>query len=408
MESSFGSFIALNCGGKVLYTTRETLTSCPGSMLARMFDEKTWNMAKLRVFKWFSFVELKKKKKRLPRDSSGAYLLDCDARFFLPILNFLRRGELVVDSNDVAGVLAEAKFFGVEQLVQRLGGSTSGCEGVSWSDVGGLEGVKRELQQVVGDSVRYAGLFERCGVSPSKNLLLYGPPGCGKTLLAKAAANEIKANFVMIKCSELLAGDGERSVRDKFTQARALQPCVVYLEEFEKVASSGEGKAEPATIVTQMAISLDDILCTEKVFVFAATNRPDLIEPALLRPGRFDQLIYVPLPNEKGRQEILSTALSKAPLDGDVVLAELADMTEGLSGADLQEVCKRACKFAIRESIANETTANFVVAREHFERALKYARPSVAEEDLYRYEHFNRILKQISNPSFSKVKQRGK
>lgn len=361
--------------------------------------------------------ERKKKKKdfvssilvRLPRDSNGAILLDCDARFFLPILNFLRRGELVVDSSDVAGVLAEAKYFGIEQLVQRLGGSTSGCESVSWSDVGGLEGVKRELQQVVGDSVRYAGLFERCGVSPSKNLLLYGPPGCGKTLLAKAAANEIKANFVMIKCSELLSGDGERSVRDKFTQARSLQPCVVYLEEFESVASSsGDTKAEPATIVTQMAISLDDILCTEKVFVFAATNRPDLIEPALLRPGRFDQLIYVPLPNEKGRQEILATALSKAPLHGDVSLVELADLTEGLSGADLQEVCKRACKFAIRESIANETTANFVVAREHFERALKYARPSVAEEDMYRYEHFNRILKQISNPSLSKVKQRGK
>lgn len=313
-----------------------------------------------------------------------------------------------MDANDIAGVLAEAKYFGVEQLVQRLGGSTSGCEGVSWSDVGGLEGVKRELQQVVGDSVRHADLFERCGVSPSKNLLLYGPPGCGKTLLAKAAANEVKANFVLIKCSELLAGDGQRSVRDKFTQARALQPCVVYLEEFETVASSsGDAKSEPASIVTQMAISLDEILCTEKVFVFAATNRPDLIEPALLRPGRFDQLIYVPLPTEQGRQEILTTALRKAPLHSDVSLAELADATEGLSGADLQEVCKRACKFAIRESIANETTADFLVAREHFERALKYARPSVAEEDLYRYEHFNRILKQMSNPSLPKSKGRG-
>ncbi len=223
----------------------------------------------------------------------------------------------------------------------------------------------------------------------------------------------------------MLAGDGDRSIRDKFTQARALQPCVVYLEEFETIASSAEAKAEPATIVNQMAISLDEILCAEKVFVFAATNRPDLIEPALLRPGRFDQLIYVPLPNDTGRQEILATALRKAPLHGDVSLEELADMTDGLSGADLQEVCKRACKFAIRESIAQETTATFVVCKEHFERALKYARPSVAEEvrlvalvfcsflltlvlqDLYRYEHFNRILKQISNPTLPKGK-RGK
>ncbi len=286
----------------------------------------------------------------------------------------------MVDSGDVPGVLAEAKYFGIEALVRRLGGSTASSEGVAWSDVGGLEGVKRELQQVVGDSVRYAELFERCGVSPSKNLLLYGPPGCGKTLLAKATANEIHANFVMIKCSELLAGDGDRSIREKFTQARALQPCVVYLEEFEAIASSAEAKTEPATIVNQMAISLDDILCAEKVFVFAATNRPDLIEPALLRPGRFDQLIYVPLPTESGRQEILATALRKAPLHSDVTLEELADATDGLSGADLQEVCKRACKFAIRESIARETTDTFVVRKEHFERALKYARPSVAEE----------------------------
>ncbi len=171
----------LNCGGTILVTTKETLTACPGSVLAKMFDDTAWNTAKL------------------PRDDSDAVLLDSDARFFVPILNFLRRGELVVDSSDVPGVLAEAKYFGIEALVRRLGGSTAGCEGVAWSDVGGLEGVKRELQQVVGDSVKYAQLFERCGVSPSKNLLLYGPPGCGKTLLAKATANEIHANFVMIK-----------------------------------------------------------------------------------------------------------------------------------------------------------------------------------------------------------------
>jgi transitional endoplasmic reticulum ATPase len=276
---------------------------------------------------------------------------------------------------------------------------------IGWDDIGGLGGVKEELQATVGHSVRYADMFERCGVSPSKNLLLYGPPGCGKTLLAKATAKDISANFILIKCPELLSGEGDRRIQDKFSQARALQPCVVYLEEFEAIASGAHDAA--ARIVSQMAMSLDEILYAEKVFVFAATNRPDLIEPALLRPGRFDQLIYVPLPTEYGREEILAGALKKAPLDSSVSMSDLASMTEGLSGADLLEVCKRACKFAIRESIVAETTSDFVVGLEHFERALKYARPSVAEEDLYRYEHFNRILKQISNPSLN-IKKNGR
>lgn len=233
-------------------------------------------------------------------DESGAVLFDCDVTYFMPVLNYLRRGEIVIEPDKIGGVLAEAKYLGIQPLIERLGGSTSGFEKVTWSSIGGLDGVKEELQQVVGDSVRYAEMFQRCGVSPSKNLLLYGPPGCGKTLLAKATANEIKANFMMIKCPELLGGNGERVIQEKFSQARALQPCVVYLEEFESIAhlqgeKKGEkdfknSKSEPALIVNQMAISLDDILVTEKVFVFAATNRPDLIEPVLLRPGRFDQV----------------------------------------------------------------------------------------------------------------------
>ena len=153
-----------------------------------------------------------------------------------------------------------------------------------------------------------------------------------------------------------------------------------------------------------MAISLDEILLSEKVFVFAATNRPDLIEPSLLRPGRFDQLVYVPLPTPSGRAEILTKALNKAPLANDVTLSELASLTDGLSGADLLEVCKRACKFAIRESIANGTTSDFRVCKEHFERALKYARPSVEEEDNYRFQNFNRMMKQISDPSLQRRK----
>lgn len=372
-----GNFVALNVGGTRLWTTLSTLQSCPGSMLAAMFGP-SWNEA------------------ALPRDSEGAFLLDSDPRFFRPILNYLRRGEVLVDPADVPGVLAEAKYFGLEPLVQRLGGSTSEAGQVRWADIGGLGGVKEELQAAVGNSVRHAQLFERCGVSPSKNLLLYGPPGCGKTLLAKATANDIKANFILIKCPELLAGQGGRRLQDKFAQARALQPCVVYLEEFEAIANSADAAA---LIVSQMAISMDQVLLSEKVFVFAATNRPDLIDPALLRPGRFDQLIYVPLPGQTGREEILLAALRKAPLHEDVSIPEMAKLTDGLSGADLQEVCKRACKFAIRESIANGTTADFKVCREHFERALKYARPSVEEEDNYRFDHFNRILKQISNPS---------
>lgn len=226
---------------------------------------------------------------------------------------------------------------------------------------------------------------------------------------------------MLLKCPELLSSmDGDKGIQEKFIKARSLQPCVVYLEglallllllcmggkpflkpspplEFESIAHLG---SEYSTrIVAQMAVCLDEISCSEKVFVMAATNRPDLIEPVLLRPGRFDQLIYVPLPNEVGRQEILMNALSKAPLAEDVKVGELAIKMEGLSGADLLEVCKRACKFAIRESISNAQTETFRVGMAHFDRALKGAKRSVAESDLYRYDHFNNVLRQISNPS---------
>ncbi len=197
-SQSRADFVRLNVGGTVVVTTRSTLTSCAPSMLAAMFGEERCQRVNVATGRTHIHDTLHSLLSRAPgpnwessgmaKDDSGAVLLDSDVRFFMPVLNYLRRGELVFDTADVAGVLAEAKFYGVEPIVKALGGSSA--VSVKWSDIGGLEGVKRELQEVVGLSVQHADMFERCGVSPSKNLLLYGPPG-NSSPHARAHKNQV-------------------------------------------------------------------------------------------------------------------------------------------------------------------------------------------------------------------------
>merc|ERR1711892_1655902 len=201
---------------------------------------------------------------------------------------------------------------------------------VTWNDVGGLENVKRELQELVQYPVEHPEKFLKFGMMPSRGVLFYGPPGCGKTLLAKAIANECQANFISIKGPELLTmyfGESEANVRDEFDKARSAAPCVLFFDELDGMGSK------------------------KNVFIIGATNRPDIIDPAILRPGRLDQLIYIPLPDDGSRMAILKSNLRKSPVSKDVDLPYLAKMTRGFSGADLTEICQRACKLAIRESI---------------------------------------------------------
>jgi transitional endoplasmic reticulum ATPase len=287
---------------------------------------------------------------------------------------------------------------------------------VSWEDVGGLESVKRELQETVQYPVEHPEKFEKFGMSPSRGVLFYGPPGCGKTLLAKAIANECQANFISIKGPELLTmwfGESEANVRDVFDKARQSAPCVLFFDELDSIAiqrGSGVGDAGGAAdrVLNQILTEMDGLSSKKTIFVIGATNRPDIIDPALLRPGRLDQLIYIPLPDESSRRQIFKACLRKSPISKEVDLAALAKFTQGFSGADITEICQRACKYAIREDIEKdlerrrrnpeameeEVADNGVseIKAAHFEESLKYARRSVSEADIRKYQAFARTL----------------
>lgn len=292
---------------------------------------------------------------------------------------------------------------------------------VSWEDIGGLEGVKKELQELVQYPVEHPEKFLKFGMTPSRGVLFYGPPGCGKTLLAKAIANECQANFISIKGPELLTmwfGESEANVRDVFDKARAAAPCVLFFDELDSIAKArggGGGDAGGAAdrVINQVLTEMDGMGAKKNVFIIGATNRPDIIDPAVLRPGRLDQLIYIPLPDEKSRENILKSNLRKSPLAEDVDLCYLAKVTHGFSGADLTEICQRACKLAIRASIEaeirrekeraahpdmdmemEEEDAVPEITRAHFEESMKYARRSVSDNDIRKYEMFSQTLQQ--------------
>jgi transitional endoplasmic reticulum ATPase len=296
----------------------------------------------------------------------------------------------------------------------------------TWDDVGGLEKVKQELQETVQYPVDHPEKFIKYGMSPSKGVLFYGPPGTGKTLLAKAIANECNANFISIKGPELLTmwfGESEANVRDVFDKARAAAPCVMFFDELDSIAKArggggGDGGGAGDRVLNQILTEMDGMNSKKNVFIIGATNRPDQIDSALLRPGRLDQLIYIPLPDEPSRLSIFKAALNKSPLSPEVNLAFLSKNTHGFSGADITEICQRAAKLAIRESIdadirklrerkeaadgddtkmeedVEEDDPVPQITKEHFEEAMKYARRSVSDQDIRRYEMFSQNLQQ--------------
>lgn len=202
-------------------------------------------------------------------------------------------------------------------------------------------------------------MFEKFGMSPSKVVLFYGPPGCGKTLPAKAIADECQANFISIKGPDLLTmwfGENEANVRNVFDNACPSAPCVLFFDELDSIVIQRGGSAGGAAdrIPNQLLTEMDGLSAKKTIFVIGATNRPDIIDPALLRPGRLDRLIYIPLPVEKSRLQIFKACLRKSPVSKDVDLEKLAQFTRGCSGADITEICQRACKYAIREDIEND------------------------------------------------------
>ena len=223
---------------------------------------------------------------------------------------------------------------------------------ITWNDIGGLVDVKRELRELVQYPVEHPEKFEKFGMSPSKGVLFYGPPGCGKTLLAKAVANECQANFISIKGPELLTmwfGESEANVREVFEKARQASPCVLFFDELDSIAKSrggGSGDAGGAgdRVMNQLLTEMDGMGAKKNVFIIGATNRPDIIDAALMRPGRLDQLIYIPMPDVDSRKSILRATLRKSPISKDVPLDYLAENMDKFSGADITEICQRAAK----------------------------------------------------------------
>jgi transitional endoplasmic reticulum ATPase len=268
---------------------------------------------------------------------------------------------------------------------------------VHWSDIGGLEDVKQQLREAVEWPLKHPEYFKEMGIDPPKGILLYGPPGTGKTLLAKAVATESEANFIGVKGPEVLSkwvGESEKAIREIFRKARQAAPCIIFFDEIDSIVPRRGGRFDSGVtdrIVNQLLTEMDGLERLEGVVVIAATNRPDIIDPALLRPGRFDRLIYVPPPDERARLEILKVHTRKMPLAEDVDLAEIARKTEGYTGADLAAVCKEAALAALRE--AGKPVG---VSKRHFEQALQVVKPSVTKEDAERYrrisEEFKRIL----------------
>ncbi len=268
---------------------------------------------------------------------------------------------------------------------------------VRWSDVGGLEDVKQQLREAVEWPLKRPDAYEKLGIAPPKGILLYGPPGCGKTLLAKAVATESEANFVSIKGPEIFSkwvGESERAIRELFRKARQVAPSVVFIDEIDSVApmrglSLGDSGVTER-VVSQLLTELDGLERLEGVVVIGATNRPDIIDPALLRPGRFDRVIYVPPPDEEARLEILKVHTRNMPLAEDVNLKEIAKRTEGYTGADLAALCREAALNALRE--AGKPTK---VSMKHFEIAMQKVKPSITSEDIRKYERIEEEFRKI-------------
>jgi transitional endoplasmic reticulum ATPase len=257
-----------------------------------------------------------------------------------------------------------------------------------WSDIGGLENAKQELRETVEWPFKYPEAFEQLGIRRIKGVLLYGPPGCGKTLLAKAVANESEANFISVKGPELYSkwvGESEKGVREVFRKAKQASPTIIFFDEIDALAPRRDisyGDAHiTERVLSQLLTELDGLETLHDVIVIAATNRPDNLDPALLRPGRLDRLILVPTPDEEGRLEILKIHTQKMPLAPDVNLKQLATQIEGYSGSAIEALCREAGMLALRESIAQSANIKGKqVTWRHFEQAMEKVHSSITEE----------------------------
>ena len=269
-----------------------------------------------------------------------------------------------------------------------------------WSDVGGLKDVKDRLVEAVEWPIKSPDVFKKMGIDPPKGILLYGPPGCGKTLLARAIATESEANFISIKGPEIFSkwvGESEKAIREIFRKGRMAAPAVIFIDELDSVVPRrGIGYADSGVterVVSQLLTELDGIGGLHGVVVIGATNRPDILDPALLRPGRLDALIYVPPPDEESRLEIFKIHTRDMPLGKGFSLAEFAKMTKGYSGADIEALCREAAMSALRRSKEK------YVSLEDFKMAMKKVFPSISPDMESWYEGLSKRVKKVARPA---------
>lgn len=266
---------------------------------------------------------------------------------------------------------------------------------VKWTDVGGLEKTKEALKESIEWPLKRADLFIKLGIRAPKGILLYGPPGTGKTLLAKAVANESELNFISVKGPSLLSkwvNDSHAAVKKLFERARQVAPCVIFFDEFESIASrrnsleGGSASSENLKVINQLLAEMDGLESSKDIIVIGATNRPDMLDPAILRPGRFDRFILVDVPNEESRKSILAVHLRNTPLADTISLDDLAKRTEGFVGADLNALVVEAGMSALRRISNSSSKDTIIVTKDDFNEAFKRVKPSVSPDSAKYYK----------------------
>jgi transitional endoplasmic reticulum ATPase len=272
---------------------------------------------------------------------------------------------------------------------------------VLWDEVGGLDDVKQHLKEAVEWPLKNPEIFSKLGIKPPKGILLYGPPGCGKTLLARAVATESEANFISIKGPEVFSkwvGESEKAIREVFRKARMAAPAVVFLDEMDSLTPRrGMGMSDSGVserVISQLLTEMDGILSLQDIVVIAATNRPDMVDSAVLRPGRFDRLIYVPEPDEKSRLQIFKIYTKEMPLAQDVDLNQMASVTKYYSGADIESLCREAAMHTLRKDINSRE-----VTMKDFQDALKEVGPSVTPDMEKWYKSFMQQIRRVQKPA---------
>ena len=296
--------------------------------------------------------------------------------------------QIEVTKNDFEEALKEVLPSGIREVFVEI-------PNVTWDEVGGLELLKQKLIEAVDWPLSNPSIFTRMGVRPPKGILLYGPPGCGKTLLARAVATESKANFISIKGPELLSkwvGESEKAIREVFRKARMAAPCIIFFDEFDSIApsrgrhTSDSGVSEK--VLSQFLTELDGLEAMKDIVVIAATNRPDILDPALIRPGRIDRILLVPAPDEKARFEILKLFTKDMPLATNAKIEKIKELTEDFTGADIETLCREAAMIALRENIRARK-----ITFEHFKEARDSTHPTMSKEITEWYDKFGENLK---------------